>query len=186
MIPTAAGDVTPPAPLISTARLELRRFTLDDAAFILQLVNDPSFIRYIGDKGVRNLEDARRYLREGPLASYDRFGFGLFLVATKDDGQPVGMCGLLKRDTLDDVDIGYAFLPAFRSRGFACEAGEAVLAYGQRGFGLSRIVAITTPDNVASIRVLTRLGFQFERGIQMSTGADELSLYGRALDRKSL
>jgi RimJ/RimL family protein N-acetyltransferase len=171
----------PLAPVIETDRLWLRRFTLDDAEFIMHLVNEPSFLRYIGDKGVRNPEDARRYLRDGPLASYDRFGFGLLLVTPKAGGEPIGMCGLLKRDALEDADIGYAFLPAAWSRGYASEAAEAVLAHGQRAFGLSRVVAIATPDNAASIRVLTRLGFQFERAIRMVPGAAELSLYGRAL-----
>jgi RimJ/RimL family protein N-acetyltransferase len=167
--------------ILGTTRLTLRRFTLTDAAFIVELLNDPAFIRYIGDKGVRTPEDAQRYLLDGPLASYDRFGFGLFLVATKDDGQPVGMCGLLKRDTLDDVDIGYAFLPAFRRMGYAVEAGEAVLRYGRQAHGLSRVVAITTPDNDVSIHVLTRLGFRFERPIRLGTATEDLSLYGRAL-----
>jgi RimJ/RimL family protein N-acetyltransferase len=171
-----------PAPEVETPRLVLRRFTLDDAPFILRLLNEPSFIRYIGDKGVRDLDGARQYLLNGPIASYARFGFGLLLVAVRESGQPAGMCGLLKRDTLADVDIGYAFLPDFWSRGYACEAGEAVLALGQRTFGLSRIVAVTTPDNAASIRVLTRLGFRFERLIRMGDGSEELSLYGRAFD----
>jgi [ribosomal protein S5]-alanine N-acetyltransferase len=176
--PEGAG---PAAPVIETERLLLRRFTLDDAEFVMRLVNEPSFLRYIGDKGVGNLEDARRYLRDGPLASYDRFGFGLLLVTTKAGGEPIGMCGLLKRDTLEDADIGYAFLPAAWSRGYATEAGEAVLAHGQRAFGLARVVAITTPDNAASIRVLTRLGFRFERPIRLGSATEDLSLYGRTL-----
>lgn len=169
-----------PTPL-RTPRLTLRRFTPQDAPFILELVNDPSFIRYIGDKGVRNLDDARRYLADGPLASYARCGFGLLGVEPRDGGGLIGMCGLLKRDTLDDVDVGYAFLPDFRSRGYAVEAVSAVLDDGHVRCGLARVVAITTPDNAASIRVLERAGFQFERAIRLRPDAEALNLYGRAL-----
>src|SRR6478736_5082404 len=109
-------------PVLLTERLALYRFTLDDAPFAMALVNDPSFVRYIGDKGVRTLEDARGYLEKGPLASYERYGFGLFKVVRRADGEAVGMCGLLKRDALDDVDVGYAFLPAFWSNGYALES----------------------------------------------------------------
>jgi RimJ/RimL family protein N-acetyltransferase len=179
-----AGGHAPPPP-IATPRLVLRPFVPDDAAFVLQLLNEPSFIRYIGDRGVRDAEGARQYLANGPLASYARFGFGLLLVATRDTGKPAGMCGLLKRDTLADVDLGYAFLPAFWSRGYAREAAAAVLAHGRDTLGLSRVVAITTPDNAASIRVLTHLGFQFERLIRLGAADEELSLYGRAFDAES-
>ena len=112
--------------VLETERLVLRRFTLDDAEFIFRLVNDPSWLRFIGDKNVHNLDDARRYLREGPLDMYQRFGFGMFRVEERASGLPTGMCGLIKRDTLPDVDVGYAFLPEFRGKGYAFEAANAV------------------------------------------------------------
>ena len=101
----------PSVPVIETPRLALHRLTTDDADFILELLNEPSFLRYIGDKGVRTREDACQYILAGPMASYDRFGFGLYRVERKDSGEPIGMCGLLKRESLEDVDVGFAFLP---------------------------------------------------------------------------
>jgi RimJ/RimL family protein N-acetyltransferase len=169
------------APVAETDRLVLRRLTLEDADFIFSLVNDASFIRYIGDKGVRTLDDARKYLGEGPIASYARHGFGLWLVSRKADGAPMGICGLLKRDTLDDVDVGYALLPAYWSCGYASEAAAASVEYGRRYVGLRRIVAITQADNAASIKVLEKLGLRFERSLRLSPDAAEVQLYGRSL-----
>ena len=165
--------------VIETDRLTLRRFTLDDAPFALALVNDPSFRQFIGDKGVRTENDARAYLQAGPLASYAQFGFGLFLVARKTDGARVGMCGLLKRPTLEDVDVGYAFLPAFWHQGYAREAVAATLTYGATAFGLTRVVAITTPENAASIRLLVDLGFVLKGFAQTRDDAEALQLYVR-------
>ena len=118
--------------VVETPRLTLRRFTLDDAEFIFGLLNQPSFLEFIGDKGVRTLDDARDYLLKGPIASYETFGFGLYLVNRKQDGTPIGMCGLLKREALQDVDIGFAFLPEFWSKGYAVESASAVLEHGRR------------------------------------------------------
>lgn len=169
------------APVLTTKRLALHRFTLDDAPFAFELVNDPAFLRYIGDRGVRTLDDARAYLINGPLASYERHGFGLFKVIRKATGQPVGMCGLLKRDTLEDVDVGYAFLPAFRSQGYAAEAVAGTIDYARRTHQLRRVVAIVQPDNSASIKVLERAGFTLERQVQMSADAQPLQLFGRVV-----
>jgi ribosomal-protein-alanine N-acetyltransferase len=167
----------PLLPLIETPRLALHRLTTDDADFILELLNEPSFLRFIGDKGVRTREDACRYILAGPMASYDRFGFGLYRVQLKTGGEPVGMCGLLKRDSLADVDVGFAFLPRFWSRGFAFESACAVLAHGRQTWGLKRILAITSPDNEASIRLLAKLGFRFERMARLSGDAPEVKVF---------
>jgi [ribosomal protein S5]-alanine N-acetyltransferase len=166
-----------PVNVLETDRLVLRRISMDDAAFIVQLLNEPSFLRFIGDRGVRNLEDARNYIRNGPMASYERFGFGLWLTLLKESGVPIGMCGLLKRETLKDVDLGFAFLPQFWRKGYAIESAAAVLNYGRSAFGLKRIVAITSPDNDASIAVLQKLGFRFEEMVKMSKD-DEVKLFG--------
>ena len=163
--------------VLETARLRLRWFTLEDAPFILKLVNEPAFLRYIGDKGVRSLDDARTYLRTGPLDSYQRHGFGLYAMELKDRRIAVGMCGLIKRDTLEDVDVGYAVLSGFRGHGYALEASAAVLAHGRDAFGLARIVAVTSPDNHRSIRLLEQLGLAFERTLRWPDG-DEVRLYG--------
>ena len=164
--------------VLETDRLILRRYTLDDAGFILRLVNDPSWLRFIGDKNVHNLDDARRYLREGPLDMYERYGFGMYRVEERDGGTPAGMCGLIKRDTLPDVDVGYAFLPEFRGKGYAYEAAAAVLAHGNRDFGLKRILAITSPDNAISVRVLEKAGMKFEGTMEFRPG-DPVKLFAR-------
>ncbi len=148
--------------VLETDRLFLRHLTPDDDAFILDLLNEPGFLRNIGDRKVRSLEDARRYVIDGPAASYAKQGFGLWWVGLKATAEPVGICGLIKRDVLEDPDIGYAFLERFSGRGYASEAGAAVLDYGRRALGLARIVAITKPDNDGSIRVLEKIGLRFE------------------------
>lgn len=153
-------------PTLHTARLAIRPFSEDDAAFILALVNDADWLRFIGDKGVHNLDDARRYLRDGPLAMYARCGHGLCCIERRSDGAPLGMCGLLKRDSLDDIDLGYALLPAARGQGYAAEAAAAVLAFGFATLGVPRIVAITALDNQASAHVLEGVGMRFERVLE--------------------
>jgi ribosomal-protein-alanine N-acetyltransferase len=164
---------------LETARLALRRFTLDDAAFILELVNEPSFLRHIGDKGVRSEEDARRYLRSGPLASYERFGFGLYAVELRDGREPIGMCGLLKREALPDPDVGFAFLPRYWSKGYALEAVTAILDDARARHGLTRLLAITSQDNVPSIALLEKVDFMFEGMARMSGDAEEIRVYSR-------
>lgn len=162
---------------METGRLVLRRLVLDDAPFILELVNDPAWLQFIGDRGVRTLDDARTYIAEGPLAMYGRFGFGLYLVMLKDPRTPIGLCGLIKRDGLDDVDLGFAFLPAFREQGYACEAASAVVAHGRRDLGLERIVAITSTDNDRSERVLARVGLVFRKVVQLKGSAEQVKLF---------
>jgi len=160
-----------------TERLVLRRLTPADAPFIFRLVNDPDWLRYIGDKNVHSPDDAVRYLESGPLDMYRRLGFGLWAVELKESGLPIGMCGLLKRDTLDDVDVGFAFLPEHRGRGYAAEAAAAALEYGRSALGLKRIVAIVSPGNGASERLLARLGFRFERAFESPDNSERLNLY---------
>lgn len=164
--------------VIESARLNLREMVLDDAWFILQLLNEPGFLRFIGDKGVRTLADARDYISKGPLDSYCRHGFGLYLTSLKDGGTPIGICGLVKRDALADVDVGFAFLAQYGSKGYAVEAAAAVLAYGRETLGLKRIVAVTAPDNLGSIAVLERIGLRLERRINLVEGGPELKLFG--------
>lgn len=149
--------------VLQTERLTIRQLTDDDAPFILTLLNEPSFLRYIGDKKVRNLEDARQYIRNGPAASYARHGFGLCLVQLRDTLAPIGMCGLLKRDDLPDPDIGFAFVPDYWNKGLAFEAATAVLDDARERLNLTRVLAIVNPDNAASIKLLEKLGLKFER-----------------------
>ena len=160
-----------------TERLLLRLLSTDDRVFILKLLNEPSFLQNIGDKGVRNLDDAGQYILNGPMASYAKNGFGLYLVALKDTLAPMGICGLIKRDGLDDPDIGYALLPEFWSNGYAIEAASAVMIFAQEKLSINRIVAITSPDNHPSIRVLNKLGLQFEKMILLPGASAESRLF---------
>ena len=163
--------------VLETERLILRPFTVDDAEFILTLLNEPSFLRYIGDKKVRDLEGAREYILNGPVASYERHGFGLGLVELKESNTPIGMCGLLKRDELPDPDIGFAFVPEFWRKGFAFEAATAVLRDARERLRVERVVAITSLDNDASIKLLERLGFRFERVTRLAPDREQVRLF---------
>jgi RimJ/RimL family protein N-acetyltransferase len=163
--------------VLETDRLVLRKLSTDDAEFILELLNEPSFLRFIGDKGVRTLDDAREYIVQGPISSYELHGFGLYLTALKEGAVPIGICGLLKRQSLADVDIGFAFLPRFWSKGYALESALAVKAYGLDILGLKRIVAITNADNEASIKLLEKIGLTYERLVRLSDDGPEIKLY---------
>ena len=163
--------------LLETDRLVLRNLSADDADFILDLLNQPSFVKNIGDKGVRTNADAVRYIQNGPVASYEQFGFGLYLVELKGSGIPIGICGLLKRESLPDVDVGFAFLPQFWSQGYAVESASAVMKHGRNVLGIGRIVAITAPENYGSIKVLERIGLKFERRIRLSDRESEIKLF---------
>jgi RimJ/RimL family protein N-acetyltransferase len=167
--------------ICETERLILRRFSVDDVEFIFELLNDPAFIQFIGDKGIRTLDDARNYVLNGPLASYERFGFGMYMVALRDAGTPIGMCGLIKREALPDVDVGFAFLPPFRGQGYASEAAAAVIAYGRETFGLTRIAGIVDSANAGSINVLEKLGLVFERMFLMPGEEVPIKLFARDL-----
>jgi len=167
--------------VFETDRLVLRRLTVEDAPFILRLLNEPSFLQHVGDRGVTNLADAKQYILSGPVASYERHGFGLFLVELKESGAPIGICGLLKRDALDDVDLGFAFVPESWFKGYAFESTTATLAYAHDTHHLKRLVAITSQDNVASIKLLVKLGFYFERMVLMPGDRAEVKLFAKRL-----
>ena len=159
---------------LETERLILRQLTTADAAFMLDLLNQPAFIRYIGDRGVRTVPDAEGYILRGPLESYARRGFGLYLVELKADHTPLGICGLIKRDTLPDVDLGYAFLPQYWSQGYARESAAAVMTYAKEVLKLNRVVAIVSPDNERSIHLLEQVGLTFERIITWPEDGSDL------------
>ena len=166
--------------VLETERLVLRHLDAGDAAFIFELVNDPDWLRYIGDKGVRNLDDARAYIANGPVAMYGRVGFGLYCVELKSATTSIGICGLIKRDAFEDVDIGFAFLPAFRANGYATEAAQATLAHGFDTIGLRRIIAITSPVNAASGKLLEKVGLRFERMLAIPGEDREVRQYACA------
>ena len=173
----SAGARQVPDIEITTKRLQLRRFNFADAAFLVELLNDPTWLRFIGDRGVRNEHDARSYMAKTYIAQYKTLGYGLYLVQRNVDGKPIGMCGLIKREGLDDVDIGFAFLPAFRGQGYAVEAATATLTYGRDVLKFARVVAIATPDNVSSIALMRKIGMKFDRATRYPGDAEELVLY---------
>ena len=165
--------------ILETERLTLREIATSDAEFILELLNDPGFLRFVADRGVRTTADAANYIVTKIRPSYEQFGFGFYLVELKGSGLPLGISGLVKRETLDDVDIGYSFLERFCGNGYAYESAAAVMDYGRRVLGLERIVAVTMPTNVNSIKLLEKIGLQFEKMIQLpGYGPDETSLFG--------
>jgi len=167
------------ANVIETRRLVLRQLELNDADFILELLNEAAFLQFIGDKGVRTLDDACDYLRKGPMDSYERHGFGLYAACLRDATR-TGICGLVKRDGLGDVDVGFAFLSRYRSKGYAVESAAAILEHAGRVLGLRRVVAITSPENFGSIAVLEKIGLKFERTVRLAEHGPELRLFGPA------
>jgi RimJ/RimL family protein N-acetyltransferase len=163
--------------VIETERLTLRKLTVEDAEFMLDLLNQPSFIQFIGDRGVRTLDDARKIILARYIESYERLGFGVYLTLLQERQIPIGICGLIKRSGLDNVDVGYAFLPQYWSQGYASESVSAVLAYARNTLGIGRVLGITTPDNIGSIRVLEKAGLKFERMIKLPNEESELKLF---------
>lgn len=167
----------PTETIFDTERLTLRLAALGDAVFILRLLNEPSFLRFIGDRKVRTIADAERYIGERLIASYERNGFGLWVVERRDAPGPIGICGLVKRDSLPDADIGFAFLPEFWRHGYAFESAAGVKRYAFGVLELPRLLAITNPDNVASIGIVERLGLTFDRALSLTPGEPEVNLY---------
>lgn len=163
--------------VLRTDRLALRTFTEADAPFLVRLLNDPGFLRCIGDRGVRTEADARAYVAEGPAASYAAHGFGLWRVDRLEDDTPIGMCGLLQRDYLDAPDLGYALLAEHTGRGYAREAAAATLAYARGALDLGTVLAFTDADNDRSVRLLTALGFRFDRPLPLPEADSEVALY---------
>lgn len=165
-------------PGLLTARLRIDHLDDDDAPFMLAMLNDPDFIANVGDRGVRTEEQARRYIADGPVASYRQHGFGMYAVRLRDSGETVGLCGLVKRPELADVDIGYGFLPAVRGRGLALEAARRVWEHATGELGLKRLVAIISPHNAPSIRLIEQLGLRYETTIRLAPEDDPVNLYG--------
>jgi len=174
------------SPVLETARLrlyELSEHAPGDAAFVLELLNDPDFLRYIGDRGVHDLVQAAGYLRDGPVASYRLNGFGLYRVERREDGAAVGLCGLIKRPPLAHADLGYALLPRFRGHGYVAEAARAVLGAARRQ-GMTTVLAVVDPDNAASIRTLRGLGFEYRDNIRLAADDIELKLFAWQSDKQ--
>ena len=167
--------------ILETSRTILREVTTDDAAFILDLLNQPTFIRHIGDRNVRTIAEARDYIESRFAESYRKFGFGMWAVESKETDQPIGICGFVKRDSLPEADIGFAFLPQFEKKGYGFESAAAALEYGETVLNLSPVLAITSKDNESSGRLLGKLDFKFERLIVLPGSDQELKLFSNEL-----
>ncbi|MEO8673634.1 MAG: GNAT family N-acetyltransferase [Tahibacter sp.] len=163
--------------IATTDRLQLRELVAGDAEFIFELLNEPGWLRFIGDRGIRTLDDARNYIAQGPAAMIEKFGYGLWLVQRRDDAVAVGICGLLKRDTLPDPDIGFAFLARYGGQGYALEAASATMEVARQRFGLQRLLATVRPDNAPSIRLLEKIGLRFDKLMRFGDETPELALY---------
>lgn len=163
--------------VIETERLILRKFTLDDAAFMLELLNTSAWLRFIGDRGVRTIEEAEQYLLNGNIKSYQEYGFGFYVVVVKETNESIGICGIKKREELDDIDIGFGFFPQFVGKGYGYEAASATLDYAINILKIKRIVAIVDPENAASISLIKKIGLQFEKMVQLSRKDIELMLF---------
>src|SRR5450432_943852 len=162
--------------ILKTDRLIISNLILNDASFILELVNTPGWLQFIGDRGIKNTTDAENYIINGPMASYEKNGYGLYLVTLKDTAAPIGICGILKRDTLEYEDIGFALLPEYTGNGYALEAAAAVIVYAKQTLGLKKIAAITLEANHRSVNLLTKLGLVFEKKIFFPPKDEELLL----------
>jgi RimJ/RimL family protein N-acetyltransferase len=163
--------------ILETERLKLREFTLADKLFIIELVNSPGWVKFIGDRNIKTEEQAEAYLENGPMNSYNKYGFGLSLVEIKDSMQPIGMCGLLKRADLDHPDIGFAFLPEFTGKGYAYEMAAATLSHAKKVLNHELILAITLPENKNSIKLLEKIGMTFSKPIRLPNQLNDLLLY---------
>ena len=167
--------------ILETERLYLRRITLDDADLMLAVWNDPAFVRNVGDRGIRTLEEARDAVISGPLQLFSSYGYGPFVMVQKSDGARAGVCGLFRRDFLEHPDIGFALLPDYRGGGLVGEASIAVVKHARDDLGLEKITAIVSPDNAPSIGVIEKLGLSFSRMITMPDDEKEICLYGMVL-----
>lgn len=163
-------------PIAVTERLKIRKFILADAKFIVKLVNQPDWIKYIGDRNIHTINDAIKYLKFGPLAMYENHGFGLYAVESLDNGQLIGMCGLLKRDILDTLDIGFAFLPEYYGLGYGVEAARVIADFARINFGLKKLLAIVNPDNLRSVRLLEKIGFTYEKQLEIEANKPKVNL----------
>lgn len=167
--------------MLETDRLTLQEITLGDAELMLAVWNDPAFVRYVGDRGIRSTEAAEEAMRLGVLRLYEEHGYGPFRIALKDSGEAIGISGLFRRDGLDDPDIGYATLPGYCGKGYAFEAARAVIEHATTVLGLERLIAIISPENKASIGLIGKLGFEFERMHRMPADDHEVCIYGKSL-----
>lgn len=165
-----------------TDRLRLRWMTEDDAGLMLAIWNDPGFIRHVTDRGIRTVPEARRAMHEGIFRQYSELGYGPYALEPVEGGAPLGICGLFKREYLEDPDLGYTLLPGYRGQGFALEAARAVLAHAREHLGCPRVRAIVAPTNTRSTRLLSKLGMRFEETLRRPEDTESVALFGLRFD----
>jgi RimJ/RimL family protein N-acetyltransferase len=163
--------------IIETKRLVLRHMKTEDAKFMLELLNEPAWIKYIGDRGIRTIDEAKKYIEDGPMTMYEEKGFGLYLVELKESETPIGICGLIQRDFLKDVDLGFAIHSKYWGNGYACEATQATLIYGNEVLGFQRIAGFTSLDNEKSANLLLKLGMTEEGNIKFASTSEDVRLF---------
>ena len=163
--------------ILETERLILREFTVSDAKFIVELVNTPGWIEYIGDRNIKTKGQAKTYLENGPIKSYELNGFGLSLVELRNEKIPIGMCGILKRDQLNHPDIGFAFLPEYMGKGYALEMARATMDFAKGHLKIHTLLAITVPFNKGSIKLLEKVGMKFTKTFRFPEGKEDLMLF---------
>lgn len=171
-------------PILQTERLQLRWFTLADTPLMYAIWNDPAFVRFVGDRGIETLEMAETAMRDGPLHLYEKYGYGPFRVTQRSDGANAGVCGLYRRENLDAPDIGFAFLPDYRGMGLGYESSCAVLRHARDELELPRVSAIVSPQNMASVRLLEKLGLRFADSVRMPGDDEDVSLYSIDLNNQ--
>ncbi len=167
--------------IIETERLRLREFDHSDSDLIFELLNSPGWLKYIGNRSIADIEDAANYIEAKLQKGYRDSGFGFYLVELKATGEKTGMCGIVKREGLDDIDLGFALLPKFENKGYAFESSMAVIQYAKNVLNIKKLAAITLPSNIASIRVLEKIGMKFEKRIYIPGDPEELLLYSMQL-----
>jgi RimJ/RimL family protein N-acetyltransferase len=171
-----------PSALFTSDRLSIRKFTLDDAPFIFELLNEPDWIKFIGDRHIKTPEDAKNYIVNVLFSIYRKYDFGPYLIALKENEKPVGMTSLIKRDALSNVDLGFAFLKKYRAQGYAFEAVKATQNYAHNTLGIVALLAITNPDNAASVHLLKKSGFVFDKKIRLPGESEDLLLFAETLN----
>ncbi|MGI9201533.1 MAG: GNAT family N-acetyltransferase [Woeseiaceae bacterium] len=171
---------------LQTERLAIRRLTLADADLMLSVWNDPAFYKYVGDRGIHTIDDARVALQEGAFQLYEKYGYGPFRIAIRENDQAIGTCGLFRREGFDDPDIGWSILPEFCGKGFAYEAACAVLEYGITDVSLTRVVAFISAENAPSIGLAKKLGLRYERMTRLVGDDEDVCLYSMTHDREAI
>lgn len=163
--------------IFETTRLTIRRFAETDAPFIFELMNSPGWLQFIGNRNIQTEEDACLYITEKLVANYAKQGFGFYAVIEKISQNALGMVGIIKRDGLADVDIGFAFLPQFEGQGYGFESASALLDYARKELKIDKMVAITNPDNLKSQKLLRKIGLEFERMVLLPDEKEEIMLF---------